>query len=238
MTKNLRQILNIKKGDVISITGSGGKTSLMESLGQELKNYGRVLLTTSTKIRRPRGDFYDYIFDSFDDYKKPTEDKALAAMGDFDPSTNKFHAIEEDKIKKIKDDFDYILIEADGSRMLPLKMWKSYEPVIYNISSKVLGVFPAKVIGRKVEEDFIYNYQDFKNLIGEDKVDKEVFLKLITSKPGPFGDYKGEKIVFFNQVDGLEDKEKVDEIIQYLRESTKDIRYLAGSVLKEEYYED
>lgn len=236
--KDLKKLLKIKKKDIISITGSGGKTSLMEKLGEELKEDGRVLMTTSTKILRPTNPKIDYVFDSFDSYKKPREKKVLVAMGNLDPTSNKLGGLLEEDLEKIKDDFDYILIEADGCRNLLLKMWKSYEPVIYNISTKVVSVFSAKVLGRKIKEDFIYNFEDFKSLVGEGLVDKEVFLKLITNKPGPFGDFKGEKIVFFNQVDSKEEKYEINKLIKYLRKNIEGIRYISGSLLKEEYYED
>lgn len=238
MNYKLSQIFNIKKKDIVSITGSGGKTSLMERLGQELKEDGRVLITTSTKIKRPINKDIDYIFDSFDQYEKIRDKKSLLALGELNPENNKFSSISEEELKGIKDDFDYILIEADGCRNLPLKMWKSYEPVIYNISNKVISVFSAKVIGKRIQKEFIYNFDEFKDLIQENFVSKEVFLKLIESDPGPFGDFKGEKFVFFNQVDDMEDKDKTDKIITYLRKNTKNITYSYGSLLKEEYYED
>lgn len=236
--KKLCQIFNIEKNDIISITGSGGKTSLMEKLGEELKTEGRVLITTSTKIKRPTNDKIDYIFDSFDSYTKVDEENILVAMGELDPKTNKLGAILEKDLEKIKDDFDYILIEADGCRNLPLKMWKSHEPVIYDLSSKAIGVFSAKILNRKIESDFIYNYEDFTKIIKDAYVNEEVFLKLIQAKPGIFGDFKKDRYIYFNQVDSLEEKDKIKEILGYLRDKTDDIVYLAGSLLKEEYYED
>ncbi|MDD7305007.1 MAG: selenium cofactor biosynthesis protein YqeC [Peptoniphilaceae bacterium] len=238
MKKSLIDIFQIKKGDNIFITGAGGKTSLMEKLGSSLKKEGRVLISTSTKIRRPKNKDIDYIYDSFNSYKKIDEKKFLLAMGKLDPKTNKFSSIGEDNLTKISKDFDYMLIEADGCRNLALKMWKSYEPVIYNISSKVICVFSAKVIGRRIDKDFIYNYDDFIKLIDEKIVNKEVFLKLIESKPGPFGDFSSPKFIFFNQVESLEEKEKTLEVIKFLRKNTKNISYAYGSLLREEYYED
>ena len=46
----LTKVFDIKKGDIITITGAGGKTSLMFSLARELSTLGRVLVTTTTKI--------------------------------------------------------------------------------------------------------------------------------------------------------------------------------------------
>lgn len=238
MTKNLSQLFDIKNKDIISITGAGGKTTLMEKLGEELRKKGRVLITTSTKIRRPSCEKFDYIFDSFKEYKKTDEKNVLIAMGQLNPCNNKFSSLKENEIKEILDDFDYVIIEADGCRNLPLKMWKTYEPVIYDISSKVISVFSAKTIGRKIEEDFIYNYKDFTRVIDEDIVNKDVFLRLLENKPGPFGNFKGQRYVFFNQVDSPEEKLRTEKVLDYLKKNNEQIDYIYGSLLKEEYYEN
>ena len=44
---------NIKKSDVVTITGAGGKTSLMFALANELSTLGKVLVTSTTKIYVP-----------------------------------------------------------------------------------------------------------------------------------------------------------------------------------------
>ena len=47
------EIFHIKKGDIITLTGAGGKTSLMMALATELAQIGKVLITTTTKIYKP-----------------------------------------------------------------------------------------------------------------------------------------------------------------------------------------
>lgn len=235
MGKNILDLLNIKKGDVISITGCGGKTTLMNSLARKLRESGRVLITTSTKIRRPKEDEADYIYDSFSEYKKSYEKNMITAIGEKIPEKNKLSAIAEEDLLKIKDDFDYILIEADGCRNMPLKMWKNYEPVIYNMSSKTISVFSAKTIDRKISSEFIYNFHEFKKVIDRDVVDKFVFEKLIKYEPGPFTNSRGEKFVFFNQVENREEEIRTREIIEYLKRKTQGIYYFFGSILEDNY---
>ena len=55
---------DIKKGDIITITGAGGKTSLMFSLARELASLGRVLVTTTTKIYVPHPDNFEELITS------------------------------------------------------------------------------------------------------------------------------------------------------------------------------
>lgn len=50
---------NIIKNDVITITGAGGKTSLLFFLAEKLSEYGKVLVTTTTKIYCPSEEKYE-----------------------------------------------------------------------------------------------------------------------------------------------------------------------------------
>lgn len=47
------ELFNLIKGDIVSITGAGGKTSLMFYLANKLKKRGTVLIVTTTKIFKP-----------------------------------------------------------------------------------------------------------------------------------------------------------------------------------------
>ena len=235
MEKNLDEILKIKKNDVISITGSGGKTSLMFYLANILKKKGSVLITTSTKIKVPEKDQVDELFLSFDDYIKKDFKNKIVGIGQKLDGVNKLKSIGENNLKTIKKDFDYIIIEADGCRNLPLKFWKEYEPVIYDFTDKLVGIFSIKVYGKEISPDFIYNFDEFRENIKSDIVDEEVFEKLI--KSGIFGNFCGEKFVFFNQADSIFEKNQAKGVISYLREKIN-LKYFYGSILKEKYYEN
>lgn len=235
--KKLVEVFNIKKGDVISITGAGGKTSLMMAMASELKKLGSVLVTTSTKIRRPNERQVDYIFDSVSKYKRPRENKFIVAIGEEIPGLHKFSSLNENDFERIKEDFDYILIEADGSRNLPLKYWKKTEPVIYKSTTKIINVFSAKVIGKRFSEDFTYNFQEFLENIKGKYVDENVFLDLIRSENNPYREFFGEKYFFLNQTEESIFSE-IKKILDFLRENKKDIKFLYGSVFRGEYFEN
>lgn len=238
MKKGLIEILNIKRNDIISITGTGGKTSLMFEIAKKLKEKGKVLITTSTKIKMPQEDeVVDYIYTSKNAYKSP-KNKCVVVFGEMIKEKNKLKEIDRDFFVDIIKDFDYILIEADGSRNLPLKYWKSYEPVIYEETTKVIGVIPIKVMGKIPNSDFIYNFDDYSKNIGLSRIDKEVILKLIKSKPGFFSTYVGKKIIYINQVDRVEEIKKAKGLGAFLLENTYDMEVFYGSIFKGEYYEN
>jgi probable selenium-dependent hydroxylase accessory protein YqeC len=57
----LSKILGIKKHSLVSIVGSGGKTTFMYTLGKELRRDNRVLLSTTTKIFCPKSEEADFL---------------------------------------------------------------------------------------------------------------------------------------------------------------------------------
>lgn len=237
MKKDLIEIFNIKKNDVISITGTGGKTSLMFYLAHKLKERGSCLITTSTKISLPEKNQADFIYKSKKFYQSPKFND-IVVIGEFIEEKNKLKSIGQDELEEIINDFDYVLIEADGSRNLPLKFWKCYEPVIYPYTTKTIGVFSAKVFGKKISSDFIYNYEEFIQHINEKTISSKVIANLIKSKPGIFSNYSGEKIIYINQVDSVEERELAKETFEYLRQIFSDIKFVIGSILKEKFYEN
>ena len=107
----LTKVFDIKKGDIITITGAGGKTSLMFSLARELSTLGRVLVTTTTKIFTPKIDEYEELI--LPNHKTKGLAKNIFIYGE-KIENNKLHSLSYDKIFDLKKDFDYILIEASG----------------------------------------------------------------------------------------------------------------------------
>ena len=49
----LKKAFNIKPGEVISLVGGGGKTTLMFALAWELASSGNCVTTTTTRILEP-----------------------------------------------------------------------------------------------------------------------------------------------------------------------------------------
>ena len=230
----IEEIFDIKKGDIISITGAGGKTSLMASLALALSKKGRVLCTTSTKIAMPDKGF-DRIFTSFVEYFDDKDSMSLC-LGEKVPGVDKLSSIGYENLQKIKDDFDYVLIEADGCRNLPLKFWYTYEPVIYDFSTKVIGILPVKIMGKAASPDFIYNYEGFSKNIGTGIIDTKKINKLIAYEDGFYKGFNKAKYFFFNQVESERDFDFIEEFKEAFDFS--DIKLTYGSVKEGKFYEN
>ena len=234
LMNKIEEIFDIKKGDIISITGAGGKTSLMASLALALSKKGRVLSTTSTKIAMPHKGF-DRIFTSFGEYFDDKDSMSIC-LGEKISGVDKLSSIGYENLQKIKDDFDYVLIEADGCRNLPLKFWYPYEPVIYDFSTKVIGILPVNIIGRAASPDFIYNYEGFSKNIGTGIIDTKMINKLIAYDDGFYKGFDKEKYFFFNQVESEKDFDFIEEFKEAFNFS--DIKLTYGSVKEGKFYEN
>ena len=59
----LGEALDLRRGEMISLIGAGGKTTTMFRLAKELREEGRkVLLTTTTQISKPSKPHVDRLF--------------------------------------------------------------------------------------------------------------------------------------------------------------------------------
>ena len=138
--------LEIKPG-VTALIGGGGKTSLLYALGRELRGRGRVILCTSTHIRRP-----GHVPVILSGGERKLEE-ALARHGVVCAGTeagdSKLTAPEL-SFTRLARLADYVLVEADGSRGLPLKAHAPHEPVIPDNAGNVVLVVGADGFGHSV----------------------------------------------------------------------------------------
>lgn len=198
---DLSALLEIRPG-VTAVIGGGGKTTLLRVLGTELAEAGaRVLLCTTTKI---------FPFDGLLNLTGPSEEalaealkaRRLVCAGSPVSGTGKLTA-PAIPMKKLAALADYVLVEADGSRGLPCKAHRSYEPVVPGKTGLVIVLVGASCFGRPVREA-VHRTEEFwflTDLEPEDLVTPEAVAELLQSEAPA----SGPPIkVFINQVeDGL-----------------------------------
>jgi probable selenium-dependent hydroxylase accessory protein YqeC len=242
--KTLTELFDIKKGDVVSITGSGGKTSLLFKLGNELRKNCRVLITTSTKIFMPSKKDYDFMY-TMEEYmsdKKRNHEGATVISSEYIKEENKLIGINDEDLEKVIEYFDIVLIEADGSKMMPLKAWKDYEPPILKRTTKSIGVFPVDMIGEKTSRDNVYNYEDFIKFTGGlSRVDNETVGKICSDKNGIFKNSRENLYLYINRADDSEQLQKAWDLAAYLKENVLgnpfDFKICTGSLKEGVFYE-
>lgn len=138
----LYECLSVTPG-LTALMGSGGKTALMAHLCSELRKRGTVLLATTTHIYTP--DQYPLAVTKEDCFRLLRE-KGVVCVGA--PAENgKLTAPSFDGWETMA---DYVLVEADGSRGLPLKAHLPHEPVLPPAANNVICVVGASGWGQPI----------------------------------------------------------------------------------------
>ena len=138
----LWELLGIEKG-LTAVMGSGGKTSLLYELAEELRQRGTVLLATTTHIMRPE----QYPF-------AQTAEELAAALAEHGAACAGSYTAEG---KLTAPGFpgwetaaDYVLVEADGSKRLPAKAHAAWEPVLPPQRRRTVCVLGASAFGQTI----------------------------------------------------------------------------------------
>ncbi|MGL4569019.1 MAG: selenium cofactor biosynthesis protein YqeC [Fusobacteriaceae bacterium] len=232
---------NVVKGDIISFTGGGGKSSLIFSLAESLSKKGRVLITTTTKIYIPSEEDYEHLILT-EEKNHFGKRKNIDFLGNsFDLETGKILGVDDRVLMKFIGKYDYILIEADGSAGKSMKYWNRLDPVISKHSNKIIGVVNLDVVGKKVE-DGVHRYKDFCELFDIDKskrVDSELLIKYLKNAKffGCASFLKSETVISekFIFINGVENWESFNLALLISREINFG-NIIIGSIKERELY--
>ncbi len=131
---------------ITAVIGGGGKTSLCEALGRELAAEDKVALSTTTHIaeptRQPWVQNSKELKEMFETHNpvwiaRPAEGGKLGTP--------------EESMDELLACCDCLIVEADGSKQLPLKAHAEHEPVIPE-GAKVISVIGADAFGKTIKE--------------------------------------------------------------------------------------
>lgn len=178
--------IRLPEHSVISVTGAGGKTSLIFAWAKELAASGKkVVITTTTHMAKYGGPL----------------DEGITIIADDDPGhPGKVMSPGDDILEKLKDEADVVLIEADGSRRMPLKWPAPWEPVVPEYSDFTVCVAGLSALGRNTSE-VIYRAEDLPDRLKRDTVDVNLLHAMLSSREGGQKGVRGEFRVFLNQID-------------------------------------
>ena len=143
----LAEALGVRPG-VTSVIGSGGKTSLLAALARELP--GTVVLTTTTHIL-PFEGMPLLASPTAADVRAALAETRVICVGSRDEKNGKL-VMPSLGIDALASLADYVLVEADGARRLPLKAHAPWEPVIPARSNRTILVLGASGLGHPVSE--------------------------------------------------------------------------------------
>lgn len=203
--------IDIGTKEMISVVGGGGKTTTIFNLAFELKRLNkRVLVTTTTAIYNPSRELYDNIV--ILDEKRSIEANwpkgTITVLGRCISTENKILGVDVSFLNDVfsKNLFDFILVEADGSKEKPIKAPASHEPVIPNDTSKVIGVIGMDSLGKIIEDANVHRPEIFCDITNSSMgniITEETIAKLVVSEVGLFKGTptESEKYLLLNKAD-------------------------------------
>jgi probable selenium-dependent hydroxylase accessory protein YqeC len=151
-------------GLVVAIVGGGGKTATMFSLASAARDRGLgVAVTTTTHIRDPRfetGRNYDrlVLLDETDDgqvHHTPSRGISVIASGVL-KDEGRLHGLDGGQVAALRLRFDLVLVEADGSKGLPIKAPAAHEPAMPAYADLVIGVVGLDCLGKPMDEATVH----------------------------------------------------------------------------------
>lgn len=236
---NICEALSLKEKEIISFVGGGGKTTTMFQLSRELKRINKkVLVTTTTAIFNPQEGEYDYYF--------------LRNMGNFIPKdgtitvfgdrveNGKLLGISPSKVECIasRETFNFILIEADGSKGKPIKAYADHEPVVSHATTMTVGIIGLDCLGKRII-DIAHRPEILAHITDasiEDVVDEEIIVRLVFHKRGLFKDSRGRKAFLLNKASDECSAYRGRRIRAKLLEKGFEGIVLVGDIINKKFY--
>lgn len=140
-------LLKIGRG-VTALIGGGGKTTLLYALAEELRGRGRVIVCTSTHIRVP--EQYPLMTGDAEALRVALDKENVVCAGT-SAGDGKLTAPAA-SFEELSAPADYVLVEADGAKGLPLKAHAGHEPVIPANAQRVVLVVGADGFGKPIDK--------------------------------------------------------------------------------------
>jgi probable selenium-dependent hydroxylase accessory protein YqeC len=212
---SIKEALDLKSREVISLVGAGGKTTLMFRLAKELLLAGeKVVTTTTTKILEPSSEETPCLFVYSDEEK--LKQLALQHIAQFGHVTLARERLESRKLEGISPDLvgllydsheiDMMIIEADGAAGRPVKAPREWEPVIPPSSTLVIGILGVDGVGKELNEENLFQAERISQLTGipmGGKMTCEGMAILIVHPQGIFkgAPHSSRRVAFINKVD-------------------------------------
>ena len=214
----LSAALGLEDARLISLSGAGGKTTLMFALAREFVARGeRVLATTTTKIARAEAAGAER-----------GERAAMLLFSGVTADGRKLTGIAPALVDALgrSGEFDRILVEADGSARRPLKAAAPHEPVIPSTTDALIAVAGLNGLGLALLEANVLRAEIWAQLSGT-RLGSPVTAESIARMallPGGF--FKGSpagarRILFLNRADTPERLEAAGQIVEIF-ESSRD----------------
>ena len=201
-------------GGLVAFVGAGGKTRALFSLGAALAaRGGPVLLSSTTHLLDPRLESGrpPHALLLRPDLEGPASAWPLPAaapglsllMARVEPP-EKLKGIHPSWFPTLRNIWPHILVEADGSKRLPLKAPAEHEPVLPLQPDLVLGVLGLDGLGRPLDARSVHRPELFAEVTGcalGEPIRWEHLVALAGHPQGLFKGAPGRRVLLLNKAD-------------------------------------
>jgi probable selenium-dependent hydroxylase accessory protein YqeC len=231
--RKIDPLVSFENKKYVSFVGAGGKTSYAEHVAaRAVKEGRRVLITTTTKIwaREPYATLEDG--PSIDQW-----DGRFVRVGK-NSDKGKLTGLTPDQVKWAGSHYDLVLIEADGSKSMPLKYPASFEPVIPDFTDLTVVVAGLDALSGRIAETVFRSelLAEKRGIPGDGRVTVPFFLSLF-EEDGFFKDVDPAKcLVVLNKYDVCPERGRVPELARGLSEKLSGVPLIVSSVKRGIFY--
>lgn len=163
----LADALSVTAGDVVSLVGAGGKTTVLYSLATDLRRRGLTVVTTSTtNLQMPVAATTapPLVVVEEEDNWLTTVKARLARYGSVTviqrrERDDKLHGVEAVAIDPLRSLADCVVIEADGARGRSLKAPAEHEPVIPEETTLTIVLVGLDVLDQRLDADHVHRLE-------------------------------------------------------------------------------
>lgn len=227
----------------ICAVGAGGKTGLLRALAAEYrrKNKKTLLITTTKMYQTGNGQILD---GTAKEIIRCMETEGFAEAGTT-LAEGKMGSLPDTVRTKVMKAADVVLVEADGSRRLPLKVPGRGEPALLMECDYLIVVEGMSGVGKPLRE-VCHRTEEALRLLGEEADEHRTvtvktvvelaekgygtYLKKTGDNGKKAGSMQAEGCFFLNQSDSLSEEQK-----EILRKELKGKKAVIGSLKKREY---
>ena len=206
-----------------AIIGGGGKSTLLHALADELSKHVRVIVATSTKMYVP--DWCPVLLSTeLGDVESALATSSLVCVGSIHEPTGKLDAPRM-AFSDLADIADYVLVEADGAKRLPLKAHTEHEPVIPTCTNRVVYVVGIDGVGVPISQTCHRPelYAQLASASVDERVTPEMVATVLESE-------SLHDVVLINKVETESDWQKAENIAALVKTPV-----IAGSLWRNEF---
>ncbi len=209
---NLKRALRITECSKVALVGAGGKTTSLFALARSLE--GPVILTNSAHLGRSQAALADHhvIVESpkeVDAVFSSLKEKVTLITG-IERESGRLIGLTYDVLNRIYSHAERldlpVIIEADGSRMRPLKAPAEHEPPIPEWVDTVVVVCGLSGLGKPLSESTVFRPEIFSQLTGvplDHLITPSALVTYLLHSQGGLKNipHHARRIVLFNQWD-------------------------------------